>query len=87
MTNRYCGTLYIGSTTDLPQRIFEHREGRGSEFCAKHGLTRLVWAEYVPDIVETKHYERRIKRWRRDWKIALIEKTNPDWNDLFDQII
>ncbi|MCM0000969.1 MAG: GIY-YIG nuclease family protein [Erythrobacter sp.] len=87
MTNRYRGTLYVGSTTDLAARIFAHREGRGSEFCAEHGLTRLVWAEYVPDIVETKHHERRVKRWHRDWKIALIEKTNPNWDDLFDQII
>ena len=87
MTNRYRGTLYVGSTIDLASRIFEHREGRGSEFCAEHGLVRLVWAEFVPDIVDAKHHERRVKRWRREWKFALIEKANPDWNDLFDQII
>lgn len=87
MTNRYRGTLYVGSTTDLAARIFEHREGRGSEFCAKHGCTRLVWAERLPSIVETKHHEKRVKRWHRDWKIALIEKANPDWEDLFDQLL
>jgi Predicted endonuclease containing a URI domain len=87
MTNRYRGTLYVGSTTDLPARIMQHREGRGSEFCAEHGLVRLVWAEFVPDIVDAKHHEGRVKRWRREWKFALIEKANPDWNDLFDQII
>jgi putative endonuclease len=86
MANRYRGTLYVGSTTDLAARIFEHREGRGSEFCAKHGLTQLVWAERLDTIVDAKHQERRVKRWRRDWKIALIEKNNPEWNDLFDQI-
>ena len=87
MTNRYRGTLYVGSTTDLPARIVQHREGRGSEFCAEHGLVRLVWAEFLPSIVDAKHYEQRVKRWRRDWKIALIEKTNPDWDDLFDKLI
>jgi len=87
MTNRYRGTLYVGSATDLPRRIHEHRQGLGSEFCARHGLTRLVWAEVLPSIVEAKHHERRVKRWHRDWKIALIEKTNPNWADLFDQII
>ena len=87
MTNRYRGTIYVGSTIDLAARIFEHGEGRGSEFCADNGLTRLVWAEQLPTIVETKHHERRAKRWHRDWKIALIEKSNPDWDDLFDQII
>jgi len=87
MTNRYRGTLYVGSTTDLAARIFQHRMGTGSEFCAEHGLTRLVWAELLPTIIEAKHHERRVKRWHRDWKIALIEKTNPDWDDLFDQII
>jgi putative endonuclease len=87
MTNRYRGTLYVGSTTDLPARVLQHRTGRGSRFCAENGLTQLVWAEFVPDIVEAKHHEQRVKRWHRDWKIALIEKTNPDWDDLFDRLL
>jgi putative endonuclease len=87
MTNRYRGTLYEGSSTDLAARIFQHREGYGSKFCAEHGLTRLVWAEFLPTIIETKHHELRVKRWHRDWKIALIERNNPDWNDLYDQLI
>jgi putative endonuclease len=86
MTNRYRGTLYVGSSTDLAARVFQHRQGRGSEFCAEHGLTRLVWAERAENLVEGKHHERRVKRWHRDWKIALIEKTNPDWDDLFDRL-
>jgi putative endonuclease len=86
MTNRYRGSLYVGSTTDLAARIFEHRVGKGSEFCAKHGLTRLVWAERADTIVDAKHHEKRLKRWRRDWKIALIEKTNPAWGDLFERL-
>ncbi len=86
MTNRYRGTLYVGSTTDLAQRMYEHREGRGSEFCVEHGLTRLVWAERAESIVDAKHHERRLKRWRREWKFVLIEKANRDWDDLFDQM-
>lgn len=87
MANRYRGTIYVGSTTDLAARISQHRAAEGSEFCAKHGLTRLVWAEFVPSIIETKHHERRVKRWQRDWKIALIEKANPEWDDLFDRLL
>jgi putative endonuclease len=86
MTNRYRGTLYVGSTTDLAARVFQHREGQGSKFCAENGLTRLVWAEWIENIVDAKHHERRVKRWHRDWKIALIEKANPEWHDLFDQL-
>jgi putative endonuclease len=87
MTNRYRGTLYVGSTTDLAARISQHRSGLGSEFCAKHGLTRLVWAERLDTIVDAKHHERHLKRWNRDWKIALIEKANSGWEDLFDQLL
>lgn len=87
MTNRYRGTLYVGSTTDLAARIGQHRIGRGSEFCAKYGLVRLVWAERLDTIIEAKHLEKRIKRWHRDWKIALIERANPEWNDLYDTIM
>lgn len=87
MTNRYRGTLYVGSTTDLAARILQHREGHGSEFCAEHCLTRLVWAERLETIVEAKHHEKRVKRWLRDWKIAMIEKANPDWDDLFDRLL
>jgi putative endonuclease len=87
MTERYRGTLYVGSSTDLAARITQHRAGRGSAFCAEHGLTRLVWAELLPSIVDAKHHERRVKRWHRDWKIALVEKANPEWDDLFDKIL
>ena len=87
MTNRYRGTLYVGSTTDLAVRISHHRAGKGSEFCTEHDLIRLVWAERLDTIVDAKHHERRLKRWRRDWKIPLIEKANPNWQDLFDQLL
>jgi putative endonuclease len=87
MADRYRGTMYVGSTTDLAQRISQHREGLGSKFCAKYGLARLVWAELLPTMQEALDQEKRIKRWRREWKFALIEKANPDWRDLYDDIL
>ena len=86
MADRYRGTLYIGVTSDLPARVSQHREGTGSEFCAQYGLDRLVWAERFATIEEAIAFEKRAKRWRREWKLDLIEKANPDWNDLFDQL-
>ena len=86
MTNRYRGTLYTGRSANLAMRVALHREGRGSQFCAEHGLTRLVWAEFHPTIEDAMDNEKRIKRWRRAWKCELIEKLNPDWDDLFDSI-
>ena len=87
MTNRYRGTLYVGSTADLASRIVLHRGGKGSEFCAKHGLTRLVWAECLSTMQEALDHEKRLKRWHRQWKIELVEKANTDWDDLFDRML
>jgi putative endonuclease len=84
MADRYRGTLYVGVTSDLSARIFQHREGTGSDFCARYGLHRLVWAESGDDIELLIAHEKRLKRWRREWKLALIEKANPDWNDLYN---
>ena len=84
MADRYRGTMYVGVTSDLPTRIYQHRTGIGSDFCAKYGLSRLVWAEHGEDIVSCIAQEKRIKRWRRQWKFDLIERGNPEWRDLFD---
>ncbi|MDQ4419467.1 GIY-YIG nuclease family protein [Sphingobium sp. DEHP117] len=84
MADRYRGTLYVGVTSDLPARIYQHRSGTGSYFCAKYGLSRLVWAAHGEDIVSCIAQEKRIKRWRRQWKFDLIERGNPEWRDLFD---
>ena len=78
--------LYIGVTSDLAARIWMHREGRGSKFCARYGLKRLVYAEQVPTIEEAIAREKAMKKWYRAWKIELIERLNPDWDDLWDQI-
>lgn len=87
MADRYRGTMCVGSTADFAARVFQHRQGQGSNFCAEYGLTRLVLAELLPTMQEAMDQEKRIKRWRREWKFALIEKANPDWRDLFDQIM
>jgi putative endonuclease len=78
--------MYVGVTSHLSARIHQHREGLGSDFCALHSLTRLVWAEYGDDITACIAHEKRVKRWRRDWKFELIERVNPDWQDLYDQL-
>ncbi len=80
------GTLYVGVTADLPRRAFEHREGIGSEFTQRYGVHRLVHTEWFEDIQNAIHREKRLKKWPRAWKIALIEKDNPDWIDLYPQI-
>ncbi len=87
MSDRYRGTMYVGVTADLSARIFQHRQGSGSDFCARYGLRRLVWAEPGTSIEDCIAHEKRLKRWRREWKFDLIERANPDWSDLFETMI
>ena len=87
MADRYRGTMYVGVTASLSERVSQHREGSGSDFCARYRLTRLVWAEASATIEDCIAHEKRIKRWRRVWKFALIERANPEWRDLFDQLV
>lgn len=77
------GTIYTGVTGDLARRIPEHKVGEGGRFTARYGATRLVWYEEHFDVRDAIAREKELKRWRRDWKIALIEKTNPQWEELF----
>ena len=79
------GTLYTGITSDLHGRILAHREGRGSAFVKKYGVTRLVWFEEYSLYADAIQRETSLKRWKRAWKLALIEKTNPDWEDLLEK--
>lgn len=76
------GTLYTGVTNNLPRRMEEHRNGRGSKFAADYGIKMLVYAEAFDDAEAAIAHEKRLKKWRRNWKLALIEKSNPDWVDL-----
>ena len=83
MANRYRGTIYTGMTTDLGRRTWEHKHGRGSAFTRRYGATRLVHAEAFERVDEAIAREKAIKKWLRDWKIALIEAGNPAWDDLY----
>ena len=84
MANRYRGTIYIGVTSNLAARIFQHRTGDGSDFCKRYGLALLVYAEPHADIRDAIAREKALKKWNRDWKFRLIEDQNPDWLDRFD---
>jgi putative endonuclease len=86
MTNKPFGTLYIGVTSDLVARVWQHRHGTGSIFCKRHGLTRLVYAEQYPTILEAIAREKAMKAWNRNWKLRQIIDANPDWNDLFETV-
>jgi len=81
------GTLYTGVTANLPARMMQHRQKRGSKFTAKYSVALLVHAEHFERIEEAIAPEKAIKKWRRAWKVALIEKDNPDWSDLFEHIL
>jgi putative endonuclease len=83
MTNRPDGTLYVGVTSDLQHRIFQHRMGLVEGFTKRYGLKRLVYAERHDDIRHAILREKAIKTWRRAWRVRLIRKSNPDWNDLY----
>ncbi|HJR57040.1 MAG TPA: GIY-YIG nuclease family protein [Rhizomicrobium sp.] len=79
------GTLYIGVTSNIPERMEQHRNGAGSQFVKKYGVTKLVWFEEYPLYVDAIRRETAMKRWKRSWKMALIEKTNPTWKDLIEE--
>ena len=81
------GTLYIGITSDLVKRIYEHKNNLISSFTQKYNVHRLVYYEEFTDVLEAIAMEKRIKKWNRQWKIGLIEKVNGDWRDLYFEII
>ena len=80
------GTLYIGVTSDLAGRIWQHREGVAEGFSKRHGLKRLVWFETHDDIAAAIAREKALKRWLRQWKIDLVERGNPGWDDLYETL-
>jgi len=81
------GTLYVGVTNDLMRRASEHKAGIVPGFTKKYGVTRLVWFESFSDINDAIAQEKRLKRWRRDWKKNLIEHDNPHWVDLYPGLL
>lgn len=86
LASRKHGTLYIGVATDLARRIWEHREGIGSSFVKKYRVTRLVYMECFDDVDRAIQREKTMKEWPRAWKIRTVEKTNPEWRDLYEDI-
>jgi putative endonuclease len=87
LTNRPNGILYTGVTSNLPRRIWEHRESVVEGFTKRYGLKRLVYVERHADILTAIQREKNMKHWPRIWKVRLILATNPKWDDLYDQII
>jgi putative endonuclease len=85
MANRYRGGTYVGVTANVLRRVQQHREGQGSAHVRDFNKTRIVYLEKHDGIVPAIAREKLIKKWKREWKFALIEENNPDWLDLWDQ--
>jgi putative endonuclease len=82
LASGYYGTLYVGVTSDLLSRLIQHREEWTRGYTSRYGVKRLVWYEMADSMEAAIAHEKRVKRWLRDWKIALIERANPHWEDL-----
>ncbi|MBK0391961.1 GIY-YIG nuclease family protein [Ramlibacter algicola] len=82
-----CGTLYIGVTSDLPQRIWQHRNHCVPGFSDAYGVTRLVWYEVHETMESAITREKRLKGWNRAWKLRLVREVNPEWRDLYEEIL
>lgn len=87
LTNKRYGTFYVGVTSDLPKRISQHKHKVMDGFSKEHGLDRLVYYERHENAESAIRREKRLKRWDRAWKIDLIEKGNPHWADLYENIV
>ena len=86
LASRRNGTLYVGVTSDLFKRIWQHRNGETKGFASRFGATILVWFEAHDEMTATIAREKAIKKWYRAWKLRLIEEANPEWNDLYPEI-
>jgi putative endonuclease len=87
LASKVNGTLYIGVTSNLPQRIWQHKNHLADGFTKKYDVTRLVYFEQHVTMESAIIREKQLKRWKRDWKIELIESKNPEWIDLYNAII
>jgi putative endonuclease len=86
MASKRNGTLYIGVTNDLVRRVYEHKNKLVKEFTAKYNVNQLVYFESTPEIESAILREKQLKKWKRKWKLELIEKMNPDWKDLYEEL-
>ncbi len=80
-------TLYVGVTSDVARRVWEHKSDSVEGFTKRYGVRRLVYAEFHETMPEAILREKHIKKWRRGWKLELIERSNPEWRDLYDDIL
>ena len=87
VTNKPRGVLYIGVTSDLIKRVYEHREGLVAGFTKQHGCRRLVWFEAFDDIQQARQRELQMKEWKRAWKVKRIEEENLEWDDLYPTLV
>lgn len=87
LASRRNGTLYIGVTSDLVKRVWEHRNDVVEGFTSRYGVHTLVWFEQHETMESAIARERAVKEWRRRWKLELIERHNPEWRDLFGEIV
>ncbi len=87
LTNKKNGTLYTGVTNNLARRVYEHREDIFEGFTKRYNSTRLVYYEVYGFIGEAIYREKMLKHWRRAWKVKLIERHNPSWKDLYNEIL
>jgi putative endonuclease len=86
LASRRNGTLYVGSTTDLSRRVWEHKSKLTPGFTSDYGVDMLGWYEAYERIIEARHRKYAMKKWRRAWELRLIEDMNPDWRDLYDDL-
>ena len=86
MASQRNGTLYTGVTSNLPLRVAQHKEGAFGGFSQRYGCKMLVWFEQHGDMEQAILREKRIKEWKRQWKLRLIEEMNPRWEDLFERL-
>ncbi len=86
LASRKDGAIYVGITNDLVRRTYEHRTKAVPGFTYKYNVTRLVWFEIYEDPISAISREKELKKWKRSWKIQLIEAQNPQWNDLYESI-
>ena len=87
MASRKNGTLYVGVTNNLVRRVFEHKTDAIDGFTKRYAVHALVWFEATDSIEAAIVREKQLKNWKRDWKVDLIETSNPDWNDLYDSLL
>ncbi|WP_024518100.1 GIY-YIG nuclease family protein [Bradyrhizobium sp. Tv2a-2] len=86
LASRKDGAIYIGVTNDIIRRIYEHRIKAAPGFTSKYNITRLVWFEIYDDPTNAITREKELKKWKRSWKVELIEMQNPEWDDLYESI-